>query len=343
MSVDVRRPAAQSGPVRKSAAARALTTGTLGIGGAVICGAVVMGLWQPTMEYALVGPLWTVLLAGGLLLCVVAGGAWAVSFLQRRREANAYSAGREAERAARRSFAFRLDHELKNPVTAIRAAAIGLVPGNSPDPTVLLDTLDSQTTRLATLVSGLRKLAELETQEIEREDVDVAATIREVVADLDEERADDGTPRRVTVTLPQAPWPLPHVRGDVDLLYLAISNLVSNAVKFSPDDAPIEIRGVDDDGDVVVEVADSGVGIPEHETAMIFEELARGEQARGLPGSGIGLSLVSVIAQRHGGSVTVRSRQSEGTSMRLVLPAASAGGLRRGNTRTTEAPSGRER
>lgn len=237
--------------------------------------------------------------------------------------AEAARAAREEERAAHRRFLLRLDHEMKNPVTALRAA----LPGVVPDPADLdpararaHDTLQQQTLRLSGLVAELRKLAELETRPLEQEDVDVAQVVHDVVADLGDQAVASGVPRTITVTLPRAPWPLPHVRGDADLLYLAVYNLLANALKFSPADSPVEVRGTDDDGVVVVEVADSGTGIPEHEIEGVFDELARGEQARGTPGSGLGLALVRVVAHRHGGTVVLRSRPGQGTSARLRLP-----------------------
>jgi two-component system OmpR family sensor kinase len=233
-------------------------------------------------------------------------------------------AGREEERAAHRRFLLRLDHEMKNPVTALRAA----LPGVVPDPAALdpaaaraHDTLQQQTARLSALVAELRKIAELETRPLEREDVDLAQVVQDAVADLTDQAAASGVPRSITVQLPQAPWPLPHVRGDVDLLYLAVYNLLANALKFSPAGSTVEVRGRDDDGVVEVEVADSGAGIPAHELDTVFDELARGEHARGTPGSGLGLALVRVVAERHGGSVDLRSRPGMGTSARLRVPA----------------------
>ena len=242
-----------------------------------------------------------------------------------RAEAAGEARGRAQERAAHRRFLLRLDHEMKNPVTALRAA----LPGVVPDPAALdpaaagaYATLQQQTLRLSGLVGGLRKLAELETRPLEQEDVDLVQVVQDAVADLGDQAAASGVPRTVTVTVPRAPWPLPHVRGDVDLLYLAVYNLLANALKFSPAGSPVEVRGSEDDGVVVVEVADSGTGIPEHELDAVFDELARGAQARGTPGSGLGLALVRVVAQRHGGTVTLRSRPGQGTSARLRLPAA---------------------
>ena len=261
------------------------------------------------------------LLATGV---VVAAVVLAVGVLGARRRAraaeavrSAEAAGRRAERDSRRRFLARLDHELKNPLTAIRAA----VAAGDDDAGRARATLVSQSTRLASLVSDLRKLAELETQEIEDEDVDMAEVVRDAVEDVIAQAvATGGPPPDVVVTLPTVPWPLPHVRGDVDLLYLAVYNLLGNAVKFSPPGTRIEVRGTDEDGTVVVEVADSGPGIPPDEVDVVFDELARGRDARGLPGSGLGLALVRVIAARHAGRATLRSRPGQGTSVRLHLP-----------------------
>ncbi|MBW0253485.1 sensor histidine kinase KdpD [Cellulomonas sp. PS-H5] len=273
-------------------------------------------------------PLPVALAVPGLLLTAVVLLALAAARDRRRAVAAAAEAadraGREEERAAHRRFLLRLDHEMKNPVTALRAALPGVVPDPSAlDPAAARahDTLQQQTARLSTLVAELRKIAELETRPLEREDVDLAQVVEDAVADLRDQAAASGVPRAITVQLPQAPWPLPHVRGDVDLLYLAVYNLLANALKFSPAGSTVEVRGRDDDGVVEIEVADSGTGIPAHELDTVFDELARGEQARGTPGSGLGLALVRVVAERHGGAVDLRSRPGQGTSARLRVPA----------------------
>ena len=84
----------------------------------------------------------------------------------------------------------------------------------------------------------------------------------------------------------------------------------------------IEVRAFEDGRRVVVEVADTGPGIPEGNLPHVFEELYRGENARGVEGSGLGLALVRAVAQHHGGNVTVRSREGEGTAVTLRLPLA---------------------
>jgi two-component system, OmpR family, sensor kinase len=116
------------------------------------------------------------------------------------------------------------------------------------------------------------------------------------------------------------PWFLPEVRGDADLLYLALRNVLGNAAKFTQPDEAIQVRAFEDTNHIVVEVADEGSGIPEEELPYVTEELYRGKEARGLPGSGLGLALVRAIVERHGGQVSIRSRVKQGTVVSLRLP-----------------------
>ena len=219
---------------------------------------------------------------------------------------------RDTAASEHRRFLARLDHELKNPVTAIRVAVAA-----SEADTPQLATIDAQTARLSRLVADLRKLSELQTSEVERSRVSVAALVTDVV-----DAVRDAHGREVAVTLPAAPWPLPDVVGDPDLLFVALFNVVANAAKYSEPSDVIEIRGDEKHGAVVLDVADTGRGIPADEIDAVFDELARGRNARDRAGSGLGLALVRTIVDRHGGEVTIASREGDGTRVRLALPAA---------------------
>jgi two-component system OmpR family sensor kinase len=265
------------------------------------------------------------LLAGlaGLLVSVVL----AVVTLIRRRAAVAAEA---AERAAvagaaeeRLRFLLRLDHELKNPLTAIRAglanieqagdmAAEGTTTGAA------LASVAAQANRISRLLGDLRKLGDLETQAIEAAPVDLPSLLDEVSEAIGAIPA--AGERVIQVNVPRAPWPLPLIEGDRDLLFIALQNLVANAVKFSAPGDTVEVRASEDGSWVLLEVADTGTGIPEDEIGEVWQELARGRAARSLPGTGIGLALVRVIATRHGGQVAIRSRDGQGTVVSIRLP-----------------------
>jgi len=101
-----------------------------------------------------------------------------------------------------------------------------------------------------------------------------------------------------------------------------VYNLVENALKFTSRKDSVEVRALEDGRTIVIEVADTGAGIPPEDLGSIFEELYRGSNARGTEGSGLGLALVNRIAILHGGGVGVRSSQTDprGTVFTLRLP-----------------------
>jgi two-component system OmpR family sensor kinase len=122
------------------------------------------------------------------------------------------------------------------------------------------------------------------------------------------------------MNVPRAPWPLPLIDGDRDLIFIALQNLVANAVKFSAPGDTVELRAIEDGSWVLLEVADTGAGIPEDEIGEVWLELARGRAARSIPGTGIGLALVRVVVTRHGGQAAIRSREGQGTVVSIRLP-----------------------
>lgn len=293
------------------------------LGGLAWLGTFRFGWFQDSLVYARVSLtvlLWWVglLLTAGLMAAVLAA-----RFAALRGKAALHAAEADAA-AARTSFLKRLDHELKNPLTALQLeianieAQIRESGTGDPAPTRAIANLKAQSDRLHLLVVQLRKLADLSSAVIEHANVDLERLLNEVVAEI--QTTPEGMARRITLTLPQVPWPLPVIRGDPDLLFLAVHNVLSNAVKFSEEGAPIQVRAYEDEHQVVIETADTGRGIPEEDQEKIWDELFRGKTAGGVPGSGLGLALVRVIVQRHGGKASVRSRVGRGTVIILRFP-----------------------
>ena len=244
----------------------------------------------------------------------------------RRRQKRAVErARREAQREAwarHQQFLRRLDHELKNPLTAVRAAVADLPQAHPREWQTRVDVVDAQARRMGRLVTDLRKLADLETAALALEDVDIAETVQDAAQAVSEEgAAREGAPR-IRLDLPQVPWPLSHVCGDGDLLYSAIYNVISNASKYTGPGGTVEVRGREESGTITIEVADTGIGVPQADLPAVWSELARAGNARGLPGSGLGLALVATIVRRHGGSVRMASREGVGTRVWLSLPVA---------------------
>lgn len=218
----------------------------------------------------------------------------------------------------RRRFLQRLDHEFKNPLTVLRAGISNLSGETTPaEQTTAINTMTNQTGRLVRLTTDLRKIAELETRPLESADTDLTELLTEVHELITEKAAGS---RKVILSIPQAPWPLPIIVGDWDLLFLAFYNLADNALKFSADGDTIEIRAREDENNVQIEVADTGIGIPADELPHVWEELYRAENGRAISGSGLGLPLVKAIIERHHGMLILTSRSGQGTNITAQLP-----------------------
>lgn len=114
------------------------------------------------------------------------------------------------------------------------------------------------------------------------------------------------------------------VYGDASLLCQLFSNLLSNAVKYSPDGGLIQVTAAREGAQIAVAIEDHGIGISETDRERIFERYYRGSNTSGIGGSGVGLSLVRTIVDIHKGTISLDSREGEGSRFTLRLPAGSA-------------------
>ncbi len=226
----------------------------------------------------------------------------------------------------RRSFLRRLDHEIKNPLTGLRAALVNMQETQAADERQhAVENAGRAVTRLSRLLADLRKLSDLGERPIEHAYVDVPGLLQDAVDAAHVLPAFEG--REVSLLIPKVPSPFPSVTGDRDLLVLAVYNLIENALKFTCAEDSVEVRASEDGQAIVIEVADSGVGIPPEDLPKIFEELYRGSNARSTEGSGLGLALVKRIIALHNGQINVRSSQAEprGTVFTIRLPVTKRG------------------
>lgn len=243
--------------------------------------------------------------------------------LKHRREAStreAIAAERRSQVEARRRFIHRLDHEFKNPLTAIHAGLANVASIEPAQADQSLVNVRRQVDRLTTLVHDLRKLTDLESRDIEHTAIELPTLIEDAVYLARSVPGHAG--REIVVTIQQVPWQPGPVWGDPDLLVLALYNLLDNALKFSPADALVEARAIDDGTAALVEIANIGTGIPAEDLPHLTEELFRGRETQGIEGSGLGLALVDRIVRLHGGALTIRSREGQGTVVTVRLPLA---------------------
>jgi two-component system sensor histidine kinase MprB len=201
-------------------------------------------------------------------------------------------------------------HELRTPLTAARTNVDLLREGKLPEDEQrrALDEASIELDALTSLVSDLVELARGEERKLRVEDVRLDELVEGVV-----DRAKSRAPHATFVTslTPTS------VRIDPVLLERAVSNLLDNAVKYSPEGAPIEV--IVRDGEVIV--ADHGPGVAEEDLPRIFDRFYRAAASRSKPGAGLGLAIVREAAEAHGGKATVES-SPKGARFTLTLPAS---------------------
>jgi two-component system phosphate regulon sensor histidine kinase PhoR len=185
--------------------------------------------------------------------------------------------------------------------------------------TRILSIMERHSKRLQRLVDDLLSLAQLESSQAELElgIVRMDELFNNLIRDWKEKLARKNL--KVIVDLPSKPLML---RADGTRLEEVLHNLLDNAMKFSSDNGQICIRGASRGSNVVLSVADNGIGISKEHLPRIFERFYRADKARSreLGGTGLGLAIVKHIAQLHGGRVEAESELGRGTTIRVVLP-----------------------
>jgi two-component system, OmpR family, phosphate regulon sensor histidine kinase PhoR len=220
-------------------------------------------------------------------------------------------------------FVSNVSHELKAPLASIKAYVEMLLDGEVRDAAQsreFFQTIAAETDRLNRLVENILNLSRLESGLVPVNKADLAVT--EILRDVADVMTPQAAQKNVRLAADLAPVFF-RVRADRDMLYQATLNVVSNAVKYTPEGGEVRISTFLADGSVVVEVTDSGCGIPEAEVARIFEKFYRTRlSSKAAPGTGLGLALVKhVVETVHGGRIEVQSQVGKGSVFRLFLPA----------------------
>lgn len=257
------------------------------------------------------------IIISGLTLAIVAALMLILALILDHRHQRRLEQLRQAALDEHARFLRRLDHQLKNPLTALHAGLASLaLTLNDADQRQTVHTLELEAQRLSRLIFNLRKLADLAAIPLDLEPVDLAAFVSEVV-ELARDRPDFAD-RQFAVELP--PGPLPPLLGDRDLLLLAVHNLLDNAFKYTRPGDRILLSVEVAEGDVLIRVQDTGIGIPQADLPLVGEELYRGGNTRHIPGDGIGLAVVNAVIAHHDGTVSLDSTLGAGTTVTLRLP-----------------------
>lgn len=223
-----------------------------------------------------------------------------------------------------REFITHMSHDFRTPLATMtnRLFLLQRDP-DSPQREAWLAALNDQAQRLENLVTNLLNMSHLDSSdELSLSPVDLC-TLLDRVKELQTSRSGN---RRISLHT-RLEATACHIMADEPLLLRALQHVVQNALDYSGDDEPVTITCYDDDGWVVVEVADQGIGIAESELPKIFDRFYRVDKSRNAQtgGSGLGLTIARMVVERHGGSLDVKSTPDAGSVFTLRLPKPPSG------------------
>jgi len=219
-------------------------------------------------------------------------------------------------------FVALVSHELRTPLTSIRGYLELVLDGEagsvSEEQRHFLGVVDRNANRLLDLVGDLLFLAQIEAGKLS---LDIGAVD---LASLAAESVETARPiaEEKSISLTLATSPLPLLAGDRARLAQLLDNLISNAIKFTPEGGRVDVRASVSRGNAVVEVRDTGMGIPVEEQEHVFESFFRTSRAtdEAIQGTGLGLAISKAIVHAHGGRITLASSEGEGATFHVSIP-----------------------
>lgn len=221
------------------------------------------------------------------------------------------------QEALRRQLTADVAHELRTPLTTVQTHLEAILEGVWEPTRERLESCYDEMNRLSSLVSDLERLASVESGNLKlnKTQISLRELADKILRDFEKEWKD----KRLDVG---AEGDCSLVHADRDRISQVLINLISNAVKYTPDGGKIRVFLSDRPDSVVLHIQDTGIGIPEEELPYIFERFYRADKSRNrnTGGSGIGLAIVKSIVSAHGGTIDVESRLGEGSNFIVTLP-----------------------
>ncbi|MBR0598748.1 sensor histidine kinase [Sinanaerobacter chloroacetimidivorans] len=230
---------------------------------------------------------------------------------------NQLAASLENQEKLRRRLTADVAHELRTPLATVQTHLEAIIEGVWEPTKERLESCYDEMSRISNLVKDLEKLAKIESENLKlnKSPVDLLELTKKVIMNFEKETK---TKNQQVSILGNSQ----EIYADRDRISQVLINLVSNAVKYTPDGGDIKITISQTEDAAIFQIEDSGAGIPEEEIPFIFERFYRADKSRNrmTGGSGIGLAIVKSIVEAHGGSIQVESRVEEGSSFMVILP-----------------------
>ncbi|MBZ0304120.1 MAG: HAMP domain-containing histidine kinase [Anaerolineae bacterium] len=219
---------------------------------------------------------------------------------------------------AQQDFMVNISHDLKTPLTSIQGYSQAIIDGATSDPIQSATVIHEEAARLNRMVVEITDLARLQDGRFEMKVIDL--DISQIVAAIGQRLSIVATRKEIDFQVEADP--MPPIKGDGDRLAQVLTNLVSNAIKYTPRAGKVRVKTQVHHGGVEVIVSDTGIGIPKEDLPRIFERFYQVDKARGpRRGTGLGLAITREIVQAHGGTISVTSAgPDQGSTFTVWLP-----------------------
>ncbi len=225
-------------------------------------------------------------------------------------------------------FVSNVSHELRTPIANLKLYLSLLEQGPSERRARYHEVMQREVDRLERLISDLLQISRLKNERAERAAAHEPVQVDEVIDSVIEGNLALAHSQNIILRHERQVAPMPRSYGNPDQIFRAINNLVSNALRYTPEGGRVTVRSrsVDAPGQtrpewVIIEVVDTGIGIPKREVPAIFERFYRGSNVSPtISGTGLGLAIVKEIVDLHGGMLDVQSEEGRGSTFRIALP-----------------------
>lgn len=222
----------------------------------------------------------------------------------------------------RREFVANVSHELRTPLTSIKSYTETLIDGAIEDRETaerFLSVIDSEADRMTRLVKDLLQLSRLDNQQLQwnMHEVDFVALVRSCVDKMQMEAMSKKHTLKSFVI-----GNVPLIVADSDRIEQVMINVISNAIKYTPENGEIIVYIGVRHSEVYAKVTDTGIGIPEEDISRIFDRFYRVDKARSrdMGGTGLGLAIAKEIVEAHGGNINISSQLEKGTEVTVTIP-----------------------